>query len=135
MKTFVLILTLLFLAAGCTDLIAKGPTAKAINADVDLARAAVPLAGEPATLALERQAGRFAYYHETATVNFFAYLFGRPTIYCTPKLYTNLMMMEVQAEQTAADARAGEFSSTDTAFWTGIELRWFEQIKRERDGK
>lgn len=135
MKKLLIVLMLAdLMLAGCSGLIAKGQTAAAINTDVALMRARVATT-QPAD-ALAQNAASFRHYYDTATVNLVAYLFGKPTIYCTPIIYGDLRtkaLLSAEYDRRMKFA-ATQPSVTSPALWLESESKWMDTIKAEREG-
>lgn len=128
------------LAGGCSDLQAKPATARLIDIDTERMFQVADVADQ--AVALEWNATRFDFYHQTATVNWFAYAFGDKTIYCTPTIYGDLMQKAVLSDEydrrmhaAAASTQPATAPAVNPSLWLLKESIWMQNIQRERFGK
>jgi hypothetical protein len=126
------------LLAGCTGLQAKSTTANNIRGDAAI-MAVWQMEGHPA-VSLTLNAERFAFYHQTATVNPWAYWFGGKTILCTAAIYSDLMQKaalsaEYDRRMKATTQPAPPLVPVNPTAWLAAEAQWMANIERERTGK
>lgn len=126
------IVFLLVTILGCNGIVAKGPTSAAIDADVVVMQQRIA-ATQPAE-ALASNAERFKVYYDTATVNFFAYLLGGKTIYCTPVIYSDLQGKAVRSAIYVERIRTST-QPVNSKLWLECESTWMLNIFREKAGK
>jgi hypothetical protein len=118
---------------GCTDLQAKGPMSKYIDAET--LNAQVRIASTQPDVAIADNALVFDTIYGHATVNWFAYAFGPKQVFCTAVIYVDLQKKAAQGDNFRRQAAT---QPAETASWKKVlelEKTWLENIKKERDGR
>lgn len=123
--------------ASCSGLIAKPDTARQIGDDVYLMTARVGTT-QPAP-AIAENAVRFEFYHDTATVNLWAYLFGPKSLYVTAVIYGDLekkaaLSAEYDRRMKASTQPSTQPVATNPTYWLNAEAVWMTNILRELKG-
>ena len=84
---------------------------------------------------LASNSAAFDRYYVGATVNWFAYVFGKPTIFCTAKYYAELQKSSALADEIDDRARAGRLTAAEAAALLRQEMCWLIAVKRAKDGQ
>jgi hypothetical protein len=138
------VVSLVLALTGCSGLQARGETAASIDSNALLATgylADLPAVDPAATQPDEQVRAKFARnattfdgYYQTATVNWFAYVFSKPTIFCTAKYYAELGKTAALADEISARASDGKLNAVEAAQLLRQEMCWFIAVKRAKDG-
>jgi hypothetical protein len=132
-----LVLIGLLVVSGRSGLQAKSATATLIAADVPLMQGRIATT-QPAP-ALASNAERFAFYYDTATVNWFAWAFCKDkSIYCTATIYRDLMQkkaLSAEYSRRMSIAASQPTYPTNPTGWLTYEATWMTNIHREQQGR
>jgi hypothetical protein len=127
---------------GCSGLQARGPMTAKINGNADAAIAVIlrsamsPLTDTEAIGYLSENATKFAEYADAKTVNWFAYAFGKKTIFVNGEYATRLDIAKALSAETVSRALADPVPANA---WLNVavqkECTVLIDIRDAKDGK